>query len=412
GTFLTRSGVLASVHSFTQSSVGPVFLVFFGVLLVGSIALLLARSRALAAPGSLESSICRETAFLVNNLLLVAITFTILLGTLFPLFAEAVQGSQLSVGGPYFNHIAVPIGLALLFLMGVGPVLPWGAGRLDDLQYKFVGPVGAAVGVVLILLAIGVRGIGTLVTFGLASFALAVTFARVAADTRTRRGNTKEGWGSSTRNLLRANPRRYGGFLAHTGVLLAIIGIAASQTYQARAQATLLPGQSIRVDGYTVTYHGLRPVMEGDKISFQGSVSAVRGGQNLGTFRPSLNDYLSYQQLVVTPAVREEPFDMLRGLFQGKNPFTDLGQLVHGRNPFEDLYLVPESMDLKNANQHRANRWMTLQVLVNPMVGFVWLGGILMGLGGIYALIPARRRRRVEAASPERVRVRPEEVTV
>src|SRR5579872_390833 len=164
GTFLTRSGVVVSVHTFTQSAIGPLFLGFFAVALVLSLALLFGRSRALAAPGALESSICRETAFLVNNLLLVGITFTILLGTLFPLLAEALQGSQLSVGAPYFNQVAVPIGVALLFLMGVGPVLPWGAARLDEVQYRLLGPVAIGVMVILSLLAVGVRGVGALVT--------------------------------------------------------------------------------------------------------------------------------------------------------------------------------------------------------------------------------------------------------
>ncbi|PZS02168.1 MAG: hypothetical protein DLM70_10700 [Chloroflexi bacterium] len=211
GTFLTRSGVLESVHSFTQSSVGPVFLAFFGAVLVASLGLLFARSRDLEAPGALESSICRETAFLFNNLFLVAITFTILLGTIFPLIAEAAQGSQISIGAPYFNRLTVPIGFALLFLMGVGPVLPWGAARLEELQYRLLGPVVVGVGAVLLLLLLGMRGVGALVTFGLAAFVLAVTLAHMSVDVRVRRRNTGERFTISARRLFRANPRRYGG---------------------------------------------------------------------------------------------------------------------------------------------------------------------------------------------------------
>jgi cytochrome c-type biogenesis protein CcmF len=427
GTFLTRSGVLASVHSFTQSAIGPVFLTFLALVLVGSLGLLFARSRELGAPGSLEATVCRETTFLFNNLLFVAITFTILLGTLFPLIAEATQGSQLSVGAPYFNHVAVPIGFALLFLMGVGPALPWGAARLEDLQYRLLVPVAVGVGVILALLAFGVRGLGALITFGAAGFVVAVTAGRVAADIRIRRSNTGEGRTAAAHRLFAANPRRYGAYLVHVGVLLVVVGIAASQSYQARGAATLRPGQSMSVDGYTLTYQGLRPRQEANRMVLAAAVSASRAGQRLGSFLPSQNYYPTMQQPVVTPAVREEPWDLAHGLVQGKNPLPDVRQLLHGRNPFEDLYLVLEAVNVQNANQHpqrvpgasprpaEANRSITLQVLVNPMVGLIWLGGLVIGLGGFCALLPARRRRKVTApvveadASPPQLQ--PQEVT-
>ncbi len=410
GTFLTRSGVLASVHSFTQSSVGPVFLAFFGVALVVSLALLLARSRELAAPGALESSICRETAFLLNNLLLVAITFTILVGTLFPLLVEATQGSQLSVGAPYFDHVAVPIGFALLFLMGIGPALPWGATRLEEIQYRLLGPVIAGVGTILLLLLIGVRGVGALVTFGGGAFVLAVTVARVYADVRARRANTREGGLRAGGHLLRANPRRYGGYLAHVGVLLILIGIAASQSYQVQAIATLRPNQSMRLDGYTVKYLGWRPKPQSDRMVIQADVQAWHGTQRLGTLLPSQNIYASLPTPVVTPAVREEPLDMLTGLFLGRNPLPDLDQLVHGNNPFEDVYIVLDAVNNKSSAP------ATLQVFINPMVGLIWIGGIVLGLGGLLALAPTRKRRRImvtrKIAAPKTEELRPEEAAV
>lgn len=411
GTFLTRSGVLASVHSFTQTAIGPVFLVFFGIFLLASAALLVARSRDLGVAGTLDATICRETAFLVNNLLLVAVTFTILLGTIFPLIAEAVQGSQLSVGAPYFNHIVVPIGFALLFLMGIGPALPWGAARLSDLQYRLLGPVVGGVGVIFVLLAIGVRGIGTLVTFGLAGFVLTVTISSIGSDMKARRRNTGENWLSSGRRLVRANPRRYGGYLAHIGVILAVIGIAASQSYVVRGSATLLPGQAVSVGGYTVRYLGFEPRRESNRMVLQANLSASRANLNLGTLTPSLNYYTTVQQPVVTPAVREQPWDMVTGVVQGRNPLPELAQLVHGRNPFEDLYVVLQGIDTQNAGKHNSRRAILLQVMVNPMVGFIWMGGFLLGLGGVSALLPARQRRRVSAVVAEPIRVHAEEVT-
>jgi cytochrome c-type biogenesis protein CcmF len=383
GTFLTRSGVLASVHSFTASGIGPMFLGFFAVVLVLSLALLLARSRELAAPGVLDASVCRETAFLVNNLLLLAATFTILLGTIFPLIAEAAQGSQLAVGAPYFNDLAVPIGCALLFLMGIGPALPWGATRFGELQYRLLGPVALGVGMILLLLLIGMRGVMPLVTFGGAAFVLAVTVERMGLSPLTPR-------------RVRASPRRFGGYVVHVGVLLVIVGIAASQSYAVRAAATLRPGQSLRVDGYTVTYHGYRPVLESDKVVIRGDVTASRAGEFLGTLYPSQNVFTS--ETVVTPAVREEPFGLVTGVLNGHSPLGDLGQLAAGRNPFEDLYIVLE------APGRKTNSPSTIQVLVNPMVGFIWLGGIVMALGGLLALLPVRRRVRAAARAAEPVR--------
>lgn len=410
GTFLTRSGVLQSVHSFTQTAIGPVFLAFFGIFLLASAALLVVRSQDLGVAGTLDATICRETAFLVNNLLLVAITFTILLGTIFPLLAEAVQGSQLSVGAPYFNHIAVPIGFALLFLMGIGPALPWGAARLSELQYRLLGPVIGGVGVVFVLLAIGVRGIGTLVTFGLAGFVLTVTISSLGLDVGVRRRNTGETWLNASRSLVRANPRRYGGYLAHIGVILAVIGIAASQAYVLRTSATLLPGQTVRVGGYTVRYLGFQPRRESNRMVLQANLGASRANQDLGRLTPSLNYYTTVQQPVVTPAVLEQPWGMVTGVAQGRNPLPDLAQLIHGRNPFEDLYVVLQGIDTHNAGTHNSNRAILLQVMVNPMVGFIWLGGFLLGLGGAAALLPAGRRRRVNAVVSE-PRLQAEEVT-
>jgi cytochrome c-type biogenesis protein CcmF len=409
GTFLTRSGVVSSVHSFTQSAIGPVFLTFFGTMLIGSLALLLARSRELAAPGSLEAVVCRETAFLCNNLLFVAITFTILLGTLFPLIAEAVQGTQLSVGAPYFNRVGIPIGLSLIFLMGVGPALPWGATDFYELQYRLLLPVIAGVGAILVLLALGLRGIGTLATFGLATFVLTVTLARIREDISRRRGNTQEGGVQAMRRLFAANPRRYGGYLAHVGALLVIVGIGASQTYDVRTSGSVRPGQSIALDGYSLTYQGLRPHHETNRMVVATAVSVTRSGRTLGTMLPSQNYYPTLAQPVVTPAVREEPSDMLLGVLQGHNPLPDLADVLHGRNPFEDLYVVLENIQPDQA--HPQESTATFLVLVNPMIGAVWLGGFSIGLGGFLALLPPRRRRRVTAEATNSIRLTSEEAT-
>lgn len=412
GTFVTRSGILDSVHSFTQSGIGPYFLVFLALILLSSLGLLFARSRELATAGSLDGTICRETAFLFNNLLLVAVTFTILLGTLFSLIAEAVQGSRLSVGAPYFNQVNVPLGVAILFLMGVGPALPWGTSRLEELQYRYLAPVAAGVGCVLLLLLAGIRGVGALATMGLAAFVFWVTLERIIADIRARHGNTTERWDHATARLFRSNPRRYGGYLAHIGIVLIVIGIAASQAYVVRSTATLYPGQSMSVDGYRITYRGLRPQREPNRMVLAAAFDAKRGSQDLGTFLPSQNYYTASSQMVVTPAVREEPWATLSGLFSARSPVTDLVQVIHGRNPVEDLYLMLQAVDTSHANQHNAHRSVTVLAVVSPLVGLIWLGGFIVGLGGCFALMPPRRRRRLASATMEMARPRPEEAPV
>ena len=412
GTMLTRGGVLKSVHSFTASPIGPLFLKFFAVVLVLSLGLVLARSKELEAPGSLDATICRETVFLLNNLMLVALTFTILLGTLFPLIAQAAQGSDLSVGAQYFDHITVPIGFALLFLMGVGPALPWGASRLEDLQYRFLPGVAVGVVAVLVLLVLGVRGVPALVTFGVAAFVLVVTLERVVADVRIRHGNSAAGWLLSTRLLFRANPRRYGGFLAHIGVLVIAAGIAASQTYGVHTSHTIHLGQTASVQGYNVKLVSWFPHPESNRMVLSARVHVTRSGQNLGELLPSQNYYPALT--VVTPAVREEPVGMILGLFSGHSPLPDLNQLLQGRNPFEDLYLVLGDVHgVRPGHVRDVSSTATIEMLVNPMVGLVWFGGVLLGLGGIWALVPAKRRRRVmvDAAAPALVPARAEEAT-
>lgn len=384
GTFLTRSGVLASVHSFTQSGVGPLFLVLFAAVLVSSIALLTLRGGALDAPGALDAALCRESAFLVNNLLFIVLTFTILLGTMFPLLAQAMQGSQLSVGGPYFDHVAVPIGIAVIFLMGVGPLLPWGVARLEVLQYRLLPPVAAGTIAILVLLVVGIHGVTALVAFGLSVFVTAVIVGRVAGDVRTRRGNTSESWGMAARHLLAMNPRRYGGYLAHLGVILVILGITASGSYQLQGHAALRPGASTTVGGYRITYLRLVPKGQSNRMVLGALVRATRGTEDLGTLLPSLNYYRNQGngQPVPSPAVHSS---------FGGSPLSDLRQLAAGNNPFEDLYITLQGFTVDRRRPARST--VALQVYVNPLVGCIWLGGGVMGIGGLLALLPARRKR-------------------
>jgi cytochrome c-type biogenesis protein CcmF len=271
--------------------------------------------------------------------------------------------------------------------------------------------VAAGTGAMAGLVVLGLRDGGALITFGLAAFVLTVSVGRVWADIGSRRRSTREPWGRATQRLLVANPRRYGGYLAHIGVLLMVIGIAASQTYQVRAIGTLRPGQSLRIDDYRVTYLGLHSRPEPSRMVLETPLVVRRGGRTLGILHPSQNVYPQMEQPIVTPAVREEPWDMILGLARGTSPLPDLRQMVQGHNPFEDLYVVPLAINNVDASTFKASRSgsVTVQVLVNPLVGFIWLGGVVVGLGGFLALLPGRRRRTARALAPA-VRRQAEEV--
>lgn len=373
GTFLARSGVLASVHSFTQSSIGPVFLVFLAVIMFLSLALILARSRQLAAPGSLDSVASRESAFLLNNLLLIALTFTILLGTLFPLIAEATTGQRLSVGAPYFNRVAIPIAVGLLFLMGVGPLLPWGASRLEETANRLVIPALASVIVLLLLVGLGVRGTGPLAVFGLAAFVGAATSGAFMRDLRARQRNTGEAWFQGIPHLVHGNPRRYAGYLAHIGVLFIVVGIAGSQSFSSSAEKTLNLGQSMSLGPYNLTLAAVQPDPQPNRMVLQAVINVGHGNSELGALRPSINYYRGASQPVITPAVHSAAT--------------------------QDLYLVIRAVD-KNF------RWVTLQAYVNPLVSWIWFGGAVVGLAALVALMP-RRRRRLEAPEPVPVALEP-----
>ncbi len=225
GTFLTRSGVLNSVHAFSTSDIGPWLLTFLAVVAASGIGLIAWRADKLHAPGRIDSPVSREAAFLGNNLLFAGLAFVVLLGTVYPLLAEALNGRQLSVGEPYFDAMATPLGLALLFLMAVAPALPWRAASGELLRKRLAVPawIGAAVMVVAVIF--GTRGLVPVLAFGFAAFALANIARSVFVGVRARHRAHDEGWFRAGGRTVGANPRLYGGLIVHTGVVLIAIAL-------------------------------------------------------------------------------------------------------------------------------------------------------------------------------------------
>jgi cytochrome c-type biogenesis protein CcmF len=258
GTFLTRSGVINSVHAFTQSPIGPALLGFLAVVLVTGVGLIGWRADRLRSPGRIDSPVSREAAFLANNLLFAAFALVVLLGTVFPLLAEAYDGRQLSVGEPYFDEMTMPIGFAVLFLMAVAPALPWRAAGAEVLHRRLAVPAWVATATMVVAAVAGMRGAAPLLTMGLGAFALAGIARQVAVATRSRRRSTGEGTTRALARLVASNRRLYGGLVVHAGVVLFAVAFAMSSSFAVEREVKLGRGESGSVRGYEITYLGTR----------------------------------------------------------------------------------------------------------------------------------------------------------
>ncbi|MGZ8467619.1 MAG: heme lyase CcmF/NrfE family subunit, partial [Candidatus Binatia bacterium] len=258
GTFLTRSGIISSIHAFSSGPVGGFFLGFLAFILLGSFGLLAYRADLLKEQPELDSMVSRESAFLLNNIVLVSALFTIFLGTIFPLISEAVAGTQVSVGAPYFNSVTVPLFLVLVFLMGVGPMIAWRRASWDNLRRNFLWPAATSLTFGLLLFVWKVKDFLPLLGFTLLAFVVSSMLYDTALALRARKRIAGEGILRGLITLTRRNQRRYGGLVVHLGVVLIMMGIAGSMTYSSEKDATLAVGQSLDIGNYKVQFEGLK----------------------------------------------------------------------------------------------------------------------------------------------------------
>jgi cytochrome c-type biogenesis protein CcmF len=361
GTFLTRSGVLNSVHSFTESDIGPWLLGFLAFVALGSVGLIAWRGDRLRAPGRIDSPVSREAAFLVNNLLFAALALVVLLGTVYPLLAEALQGRQLSVGEPYFDRMATPLGIALLFMMAIAPALPWRATSGDVLRRRLVIPAWFAVAVMVVAALAGVGSVWTLLAFGLAAFAVGGIVRQYAVGIRAQRAGGAS-WVQAPVRTVVGSPRLYGGLIVHLGIVAIAVALASSNAFTTKDEVRLERNESATVAGYTVTYLGSEFDRGDQKNTVKARVRIERGGDDLGVYAPAISTFPGDVTGVATPSVRT-------GLLR-------------------DVYLT-----LVSSPNERGR--ITLGVAINPMVVWVWIGGGLLAVGAAIALIPQRRRTRV-----------------
>ncbi|HZR09986.1 MAG TPA: cytochrome c-type biogenesis CcmF C-terminal domain-containing protein [Myxococcales bacterium] len=366
GTFMTRSGVFNSVHSFTQSAIGPTILVFLAAALLFSLALLALRVDTLGADGRLETGPSRDVLFLVQNLLFVLFTFTVLLGTVFPLVVEAVRGVQMSVGRPYFDRMSVPIGVALLFVMGVGPALPWGRATPRQLRSALLPPLVGACLLGAVGLALGVRNPWTVLALFFGGYTAQVTLSEMFLPVRQRMRSHGEGLLEAFRQTQSRGRRRLGAYIVHAGAVVAIVAVAVSSTMGSSKEIQLRKGEATTLGAYTFTFVAAEKVVEPHRDSLLARVDVSKGGRSLGSLYPRMNQYESQREPIGSPAVRS--------------------------SLTEDLYLSIHNIDTDAGT-------VGLLVLVNPMVTWIWIATGVMALGGLVALLPRLR----SATAPARV---------
>jgi cytochrome c-type biogenesis protein CcmF len=367
GTFLTRGNVLSSVHAFAQTSVGPAYLAFLALVLLAGFGLVAWRLPTLRSPATLTSAVSREGAFVANNMLLLAATAIILLGTVFPLIVEAVTGQQVTIGGPYFRSSITPVFLLILLLAGTAPLLPWRATSRARALRRLRIPAVAAAAVMIATAVAGVTSVYAVAGFGLATLVLVTNGQEIINGISV---GTRGGRGGAVRALLRSR-RRHAGLVVHLGLALVAAGITASSTLGQQAQVTLRTGQAAVFGGQVLRYQGLRTDQQPQRIVLTAPVSVTNpGGSSTGTLDPRMNLYPAATEPIGTPSIH--------------------------RGVVWDLYASVISLQ-------NDGRSATFRFYRNPGVNWLWAGGLIMALGGIAAAWPPRRRRR-DGADPDRSR--------
>jgi len=356
GTFLTRSGILSSIHAFSSGPVGGFFLGFLAVILLGSFGLVAYRADLLKEQPELDSMVSRESAFLLNNIVLMSALFTIFLGTVFPLISEAVAGVQVSVGAPYFNSVTVPLFLLLVFLMAVGPIIAWRRASWDNLKRNFTWPATAALLLGFGLFAWKVRDFMPLLGFTLLAFVVFSILYDTGLALRARRRIAGEGIIRGLVTLTRRNQRRYGGFIVHLGIVLIMMGIAGSMSYSTEKEATMSLNQQLQVGNYRIQFAGLSGSQQPTHFRVEGAFHVFHNGKDNGTLRPALKFFPTEQ--------------------------SPIGRAVHQSSLSEDIYLILSGFSQVDRNQ------ATLKVLVRPLVIWMWIGGFVIAFGTLICISP------------------------
>ena len=360
GTFIVRSGILSSVHSFALSPLlGVFFLTFIGLILILSFTLLLSRRNLLKGENELDSLLSRESTFLFNNLILVGAAFAIFWGTIFPLISEAVRGTKITVGPPFYNQIMIPIGLALLLLTAICPLISWRKASGKNLRRNFLYPLIISVIGGVVILRWTIQHPYALISFVLAIFVAATIIIEFARGTKARKEMTKEGYLKSFFSLITRNKRRYGGYIIHIGMVCLFVGITGSSAFKVEKLETIRKGESFTIKDYQLELVGVDSYPTQNKYITSATIAVHREGKKIGTLRPEKNFYPSQEQSFTEVALRST----LK----------------------EDLYVI--------LTQYSQDGSATFKVVVSPLIMWMWLGGVVLVAGTILAMWPGRREK-------------------
>jgi cytochrome c-type biogenesis protein CcmF len=369
GTFLTRSGVLSSVHAFAQSAIGPLFFAFIGLTFITSLSLLLNRWNSLKSEATMTSLLSREALFLLNNLLFLGILVVCFWGVMFPLISELFTGQKVTVGPPFYVRATGPLFAGLLLLMGIAPLAAWGHSTLKTLGRAALKPALVSLVVPIVLFTVNVRKPAALLGFWLGAFVALITLYEFWRGTLARHRKSGENLPLALWRLAGRNRRRYGGFVIHLGVVLMSLGIIGMQLFQTETQGTIAQGQKLQIGGYAITYNSLAifDTPDGRNVA-RAVVSVTKDGQYLGELHPRRDYYFESQQQMTIPGVRSTLADDLYVLLVDWQPVSATGA--------------------------------TFKVYHNPLVNWLWIGGIVFILGTMLAAWPD------QDPEPETVRVR------
>ncbi len=357
GTFLTRSGVLSSVHAFAQSPVGPLFFGFIALTLLVSVGLLIYRWKDLRAEASLKSVLSRESLFLVNNLLFMGIFIVCFWGVNFPLISELVTGQKVTVGPPFYIRATGPLWGGILLLMGIAPLSAWTITSAKTLGKSIWKALALSLVIPLILVATGMRSVAAILGFWLITLVILVTLYEYGRGIRARARSSHENVFLAIWNLTRRNRRRYGGYIIHLGIVFMGLGIIGIEAFQTQTQGTLSPGQELKVGDYSVTYKELAEFDATDGRNVARAVLSVnKNGIDAGELYPRRDFFYDAQQTMTIPGVRSTMED--------------------------DLYVILVDW------QPISTRMATFKVYHNPLVNWLWLGSLVLIFGSLIAVWP------------------------
>jgi cytochrome c-type biogenesis protein CcmF len=364
GTFITRSGIISSVHSFALSNIGPFFVVFLALSTSFALFWIFYRSNELRSELRMRSFLSREATFLLNNWLFISICFAVFWGTVFPILSEWVRGEKISVAAPFFNQVNWPLGLALLILTGICPLIAWRKASLKNFRRNFLSPlaVGLLTGIVLVVL--GMRHWIALAFFSSSAFVLMTLVFEFYKGARARQSIRPSGFLTALRDLTMANKRRYGGFIIHGGTVLVFIGIIASSFFSVDKVFTVQENGSFELQGYDLRFAGLSERRDPEKTVVFATIEVSKNGKSLGQMFPQKHFHHKNDQPATEVAIRSRLY--------------------------EDLYIVLSGWD--------ENGSVSFHVFVNPLVQLIWIGIGIMGLGGVFVIFPDRKPTAARAA--------------